>query len=79
MGVVPGLVGVAVNVTDVPEQTGPEGLAAIETVTGFAGVQVIPAIFAHQVPHLSFPPPGVAAYCCTVQKLNPVGSVIVAV
>ena len=58
----PGLVGVAVNVTLVPEQIAPAGLAAIDTLTGFGGTHGVPAILAHHVPQRSDPPEGSAAY-----------------
>ena len=78
---VPGFVGVAVKVTLLPKHICPAGFAAIETLTGLAGKQGVPGIFAHQVPHRpgSVTPEGVDAYSCTVQKSSPVGSVIVAV
>ena len=43
-GVVPPLVGVAVNVTELPEQTGLDE-AAIETLTGRFGLTVIEIVF----------------------------------
>jgi hypothetical protein len=43
-GVVPPLVGVAVNVTEVPAQIEPEGEAAIDTLTGSDGLTVIVSV-----------------------------------
>ena len=39
------MTGVAVKVTDVPEQIAPAGLAAIVTLTGRFGLTVMPIVF----------------------------------
>ena len=43
-GVLPPLVGVAVNVTEVPAQTAPGGLAVIDTLAVTEGVSVMVAL-----------------------------------